>query len=110
MSLVYLIWMEDLGACCSGKGGDGLSSSRFSLRMGSGELCLPVAQGPSKWGYGVGEEGAPWGSGGQVPAACPRPAPSLLAGSHTSPQKSWLLLLGRGNPGEGQGASLGLAA
>lgn len=51
--------MEDLRADYSGKGGDGLSSLRFSLRMGSGELCLPVAQEPSEWCYGVEEEGAP---------------------------------------------------
>lgn len=80
------------GAGHRGKEDDGLSSSRFSLGMGSSEFCLPAAQGPPKWAYGVGQEGAPWGAGGQVPVACPRPAPSLLAGSHTSPWWSWLLL------------------
>lgn len=48
----------------------------------------------------MGVEGtAPQGSGGQVAAACPRPAPSTLADSHTSSWGRWNLLQGRKNLG-----------
>lgn len=56
------------------------------------------------------EEGVPQGSNGQVPAACPRPAPSTLAGSHTNSWRNQILLPGRRNLGGDLGASLSLAA
>lgn len=80
-----------------------LSSSKFF----SG---FTVSSQPRSHLSGTMEEGVPQGSNGQMPAACPRPAPSTLAGSHTNFWRNQILLPGRRNLGEGLGASLSLAA
>lgn len=72
-----VICVEDLGAAYSGKGSDGLCSSKFSLGMGSSEYCLPVAQEPSKWDDGSGGGGCSlgiwWAGASCMPQACPKP-------------------------------------
>lgn len=51
----------------------------LQLQVGSREPCLPVAQGPSEWGYGVREEVLL----GDLVGRCQLHAPGL-------PQASWL--------------------